>query len=312
MTLLAISAAFVGGVYTGLRLHLPVSALLVFALAVALLVVLLHSLKRGAAPAVLLMFLVLGALRVASFGGEPGPGLAPYHDLGVLDVQGVVVADPEASRTVARLRLAVDRVRAGNGWVEASGDVWVTLRETAGLVQERDSPYVRYGDRLLLSGAIEAPPELDGFDYPAYLARQGIGSVMSFPRVTLLEEGEGSAFLLRIHGLRRALADALSRAVPEPQAALGQALLLGIRDDLPDALVDRFRETGTSHLLAISGLHLGFILGLGLAASQWVFGRRGQYYLIAPLVLMWLYALLAGMSPSVVRAAIMGTVYLAA
>jgi len=294
MTLLAISAAFVGGVFLGLQLHLPASALVMFALAAVLLAVLLHSFGRRAAPAALLMLVVLGALRVASFGGEPVlPLWKDYHDGGVLELQGVVVADPEASGTVTRLRLAVERVRVGSfppaeGWVEASGDVRVTLRETADLVLQRDRPYVRYGDRLLLRGVLEAPPELEGFDYPAYLARMGIGSVMSFPKVTLLEEGEGSAFLLRLQGLRRALAGALARAVPEPQASLGQALLLGLRENLPDGLVERFRETGTSHLLAISGLHLGILLGLGLAASQWVFGRRGQYYLIAPLVLMWL------------------------
>ena len=81
---------------------------------------------------------------------------------------------------------------------------------------------------------------------------------------------------------------------------------------MPEDLVERFRATGTSHLLAISGLHLGIILGLGLGASRWLFGRRGQYYLLAPLALMWAYAALAGMSPSVARAAIMGSVYLAA
>jgi len=56
--------------------------------------------------------------------------------------------------------------------------------------------------------------------------------------------------------------------VPEPQAAVGQALLLGLRDDLPDDLVEKFRVTGTFHLLAISGLHVGILLGLSLAVSQ--------------------------------------------
>ena len=77
-------------------------------------------------------------------------------------------------------------------------------------------------------------------------------------------------------------------------------------------MVDRFRETGTSHILAISGLHIGVLLGLSLVASQWLLGRRRHIYLIAPLLLIWLYALVSGMSPSVTRAAIMGSVYLAA
>ena len=89
-------------------------------------------------------------------------------------------------------------------------------------------------------------------------------------------------------------------------------MLLGVRDNIPDDVVEDFRATGTSHLLAISGLHVGILLAIALGISTRVFGRRHYYYLIAPLVAIWLYALLAGMSPSIGRAAIMSTVPLAA
>ena len=135
---------------------------------------------------------------------------------------------------------------------------------------------------------------------------------MLFPKFSLLGEREGAPFYRWLHGLRRSLGDSLADAVPEPQASMGLALLLGMRDTLPEEMVEEFWKTGTSHLLAISGLHVGILLGLSLAVSWRVFGRRRQYYLVAPLLLMWLYALMAGMSPSVARAAIMGSVYLAA
>ena len=93
---------------------------------------------------------------------------------------------------------------------------------------------------------------------------------------------------------------------------MGQALLLGNRDNLPDDLLEDFRVTGASHLLAISGLHMTVVLGIVLAVSSWVVGRRRQFYLMPPLAAMWGYALLAGMPPSATRAAIMGTVFLAA
>ena len=224
----------------------------------------------------------------------------------------MVVSDPEAAGTAIRFRLRADRINLGNDWTQITGDVLVTMRESMELARRRDSPYVRYGDRLLLDGALEAPPELEGFDYPAFLARQGIGSVMSLPAGGLLDEGQGISFYRWLYTLRRDIAASLAEAVPEPQASVGQALLLGIRDNLPDDLVESFRATGTSHLLAISGLHVGILLGLSLAASAWAFGRRGQYYLFAPLVLVWLYAFIAGISPSVARAAIRGSVYLAA
>jgi competence protein ComEC len=180
------------------------------------------------------------------------------------------------------------------------------------LIELRDAPCVRYGDRLRLNGPLTLPPDLDEFDSPAYLARQGIGSVMSFPDVTLLNEGEGGQFTRWLFGIRRRMAASLAKSVPEPQSSFGQTLLLSIRDNVPDDIVDYFRRTGTSHLLAISGLHVGVLLLMALRISTYVFGRRRQIYLIAPLVAIWLYVLLAGISPSALRAAIMGSVYLAA
>ena len=312
MTLLALAAAFLVGVIIADRLDVAVSALGLFAVAFALLSVLLVSVRRTAMPALLLLLLVLGALRVELYADDAASALAAYHSRRPLEVRGVVVGDPEAAGTATRFRLAVDQVRPKEDWVPASGDVLVTLREFAELVRTRERPYLRHGDRLLLEGALQSPPAFEEFDYPAYLARQGIGSVMSFPQATLLNEGEGNPFYRWLYGVRRSIADSLAEVVPEPQASLGQAVLLGIREHLPPDLVEKFRATGTSHLLAISGLHVGILLGLSLAMSQWALGRRRQTYLIAPLVLMWLYALIAGMSPSVARAAIMGSVYLPA
>ena len=224
----------------------------------------------------------------------------------------MVVDDPEAAGSAMRLRLRVDRVRADDVWTEESGDALVTLMAPAQLARQRDAPLLRYGDRLLLEGALKAPPQLEEFDYPAYLARQGIGSVMEFPTATLLDDGGGTAVRRWLHDARRDLADSLARVLPEPQAAVGQALLLGLRDGLDDELLDDFRATGTSHVLAISGLHVGIVLGVALAAGAWALGRRRQLYLLAPLLLVWIYALLSGMSPSATREAIMGSVYLAA
>ena len=224
----------------------------------------------------------------------------------------MVVSDPEWAGRATRLRMRVDGIRLDGHWKETSDEILVVVRESLIFWNQRDWPAFRYGDRLSLRGTLEPPPVLDEFDYPAYLARQGIGTVMSFPQVTFLEQDQGVAFYRWLYAARQRMAESLARVVPEPQASLGQALLLGLGDNIPEDLVDDFRATGTSHILAISGLHVGILLGVGLGLSQWLFGRRRQIYLLSPLLLMWLYALISGMSPSVTRAAIMGTVYLTA
>ena len=311
MTLLAVASAFLLGVFLGDRLDPPVSALLVFTSVALLVGLFLRRTGRSVFPAVLVLCVVIGGLRMALM-TDPTAELARYHAQSPVQVEGLALDDAGQAGSAMRFPVRVERVHSDGGWTEVEGTALVTARPSAQAAGRRDPPHMRYGDRLRLEGPLIAPPELDEFDYPAYLARQGIGSVMSFPSVTVLDEGEGGRLRSALFRVRRSLHESLDRSTPEPEASIGQALLLGMRDTIPDAVLDDFRATGTSHLLAISGLHVGILMALVLPMSARVFGRRRSLYLIVPLVAVWLYAVLAGLSPSVVRATIMGTVYLAA
>ena len=174
-------------------------------------------------------------------------------------------------------------------------------------------PAIASGDELYLEGEIDAPQPFSGFDYPQHLANQEIGSVMGNGRVTGVEQGVGGAPWLRwLHQVRDGAAESLAETLPEPQAALTQALLLGLRRGAPRNVSDMFRRSGTAYLLAISGLHVSIVLALGLGVAHWLLGRRRVLYLLMPLALMWGYVLLAGVPPSALRAGLMGSVYLLA
>ena len=308
-----LAAGFVGGLILGARWDVPTGAPAFFLVASLLLAALSVSIRRSVLPALALAALALGVLRAGSV-EPPGAELRPYHDLPRAEVQGVVTDDPTGSDTVLTFRLSVERLRPDNDsqWREVLGDVRVTARAPAALAGSRDAPFIRYGDRLYLTGGLQAPGHFGVFDFPAYLESQGIGTVMRFPDVELIGENGGRPFYRWLYSLRRDMARATSAVVPEPQASFGQAILLGIRDGLPDSLTERFRRAGTSHLLAISGLHVGILLALSVSASEFVVGRRRQLYLVIPLLAIWVYALISGASDSAMRAAIMGSVYIAA
>jgi len=309
--LLAVASAFLLGVFLGDWLAPPVSTLLLLTSGALLVALFLRRIGRSAFPAVLVLCVVIGGLRLAVM-TDSTTELARYHTVSAIQVEGLALDDAGPVGSAMRFPVRVERIISEGGWVEVEGTALVTVRPSAQATGRHDPPQIRYGDRLRLEGPLTAPPKLDEFDYPAYLARQGIGSVMSFPSVMALDEGQGGRLRSALFDVRRSLHTSLGRSTPEPAASLGQALLLGMRDTIPDAVLDDFRATGTSHLLAISGLHVGILMALVLPISARVFGRRRSLYLIVPLVAVWVYAVLAGMSPSVVRASIMGTVYLAA
>lgn len=326
MKLLYLTAAWVGGLLFGLLLDPPLWIILIPL--VALLPVVLLSLViarrfaetwaeiKGRKPFALFVTSLLAAIFllgvVRSANAESPPPLIPDDPEQSVRVDGIVTAPPEQLSNSLRFILQAHAIDAGDGWKDLDADLLVTARPTPELVSLRQEPHIRYGDRLTLKGALVEPPILDTFDYRDYLARQGIHLVMDFPTVQLMEQETGSPILSRIYDFRYSLANSLERALPEPQAAVAQTLLLGNRDNLSPELKENFRSTGTSHLLAISGLHVGVVLVLTMAFSAFLLGRKGPYFLLVPLLALWGYAVLSGMSPSVVRAAIMGTIYLAA
>ena len=310
MTLLILSCGWVAGTYLAATHDPPILPLLLFLFASVILAPLLTTWRLPVpVPPLLPLVVVLAMIRVALPGGGDLE-LDGYHNLGPVQVDGIVDDDPEANGATSRLRLRVHRVAVDDVWAHESEHILVTLTAPQEMAQDRAPPFFRYGDRLLLIGQLEPPPEIEEFDYPGYLARQGIGSVMGFPTVTLVDQDGGSVLRRWLYDVRHDLANSLEKTLPEPHAAFGQALLLGLRDGLDADVLDAFRRTGTSHVLAISGLHIGIVLSAGLSLGAWTIGRRRHLYLLAPLLLIWVYALLAGMSPSVTRAAIMGSVYL--
>ncbi|MBI4216812.1 MAG: DNA internalization-related competence protein ComEC/Rec2 [Chloroflexi bacterium] len=115
-----------------------------------------------------------------------------------------------------------------------------------------------------------------------------------------------------LYGLRQRLSQGLASSLPEPQASLAQAMLLGQRGQLPEDLKDAFARSGTSHLVAISGQNLTILLGLLVAAAVWAWGRHRPHYFVLGLAAIWGYSLLTGLAPPVVRAAIMGSLWLLA
>ncbi|MCY4112391.1 MAG: ComEC/Rec2 family competence protein [Chloroflexi bacterium] len=109
--------------------------------------------------------------------------------------------------------------------------------------------------------------------------------------------------------LRRHVDASIRSALPEPHASLLSAMLVGIRQRLPDELRDDFLTSGLIHIVAISGFNITLIALWVRRLAGWGLGRYGVGLAA---VLLPLYAVLAGAEPGVIRAAIMGDLVLVA
>jgi competence protein ComEC len=294
----------VAGIFLGSKIDLPWLALLFALIPFAFVPFFPNSRKTLIVAGLCLLALLGGGLRFSSsLPPVDEHSLSFYNDKGTVEIQGMVAEEPDIRDRYCLLTFSASEIVVNVEGIDVSGRA---------LIRVPRYPAYDYGDVLKLTGELETPSQSGDFDYRTYLARQGIYSLVYYPQIEVVDHGQGIKPLQWIYSARERLAASLARALPEPQGSLAQAILLGLRGNIPDSLHEAFSRTGTAHLLAISGLHISIVIGLLLSLFTFLFGRQHSVHIWLTLALIWLYALLAGMHPPIVRAAIMGSLFLIA
>lgn len=248
----------------------------------------------------LALCLVLGAVRgAAAIPDLSGGHVAAWIDAGPVALRGTIARPPDRRDRGTDYVVAVDGVRRGEAgaWEAARGLV---------LAQASRFPARAVGDRVLVTGTLEAASDGPGFDYRAYLAQRGIHALVRRPGMATLERGHAHAVRRALDALRDRARGVLNASLPEPAAGLAIGILLGDARGIPRPLDDAFRVTGTTHIIAISGSNIALLVAMLSATLGRVLGRSRA----APATLgcVALYTVLVGADPAVVRAALMGSV----
>lgn len=167
------------------------------------------------------------------------------------------------------------------------------------------------GDRVSVACSLEAPEPFDGFAYDQYLAIRGVYATcrVSDP-LLLLTPGVSRSVSTTLTRTRMVFIRAIARVFPEPQATLLAGLLVGDAQ-FSDAWRDRFLATGTSHIVAASGFNVSIVVLVGFTVLTFLGMRRQHAFWVLALAIVS-YVVLAGCSPAVVRAGVMGGLVLLA
>ena len=152
------------------------------------------------------------------------------------------------------------------------------------------------------------------FDYALYLRSLRITQTMTCENVTVFEvrpfrKAPLSFIINRVYLARESFLSRLTAQTDPDTGGLIRAIMFGDKGSLDEDVLEAFRKNGTAHILAVSGLHIGFIYGFILKLWRW---RRGWTFLLFNTVFFLLYAAAAGFSPSVTRAVIMVLLHIAA
>ncbi len=303
---------FVSGIWIGRSIHIP--DMLLFLIAsiffIAGLVVYLKNYHQ------LSWIIVAGALFMVGFfriGLEisdiAANDVGQFNDLGErVGIKGEIIREPDIRSDKTLLTVRADTIFMDDKKISVSGRVLVRLKYL--------SSGFSYADYISARGFLSTPFSArnpGSFDYRKYLANKKIGSILYISRpddVRLLQKQSGNIFLTKlVIPLRKYILNIFDNHIDSPQRALIAGFLIGEVRFIPPEVHQNFRDTGTLHLLAVSGSNVALVIGTVelILLLAWVPSR--QRHIIALFVII-IFSYLSYNQPSVVRASVMISLYL--
>ncbi len=176
---------------------------------------------------------------------------------------------------------------------------------------------VQYGDRVEVTGKLEQPGVIEGFDYGAYLSKDDIYYTLGFAQVEVLSSGQGDAIKAALFKIKNNFIEHAKRILPEPEASLLMGLIVAGRDALPKDIIEEFRRAGVVHIVVLSGFNITLIAEFLRRMFQKLFlvakmTRFAQSASLASILGVILFVIMTGGEATVVRAALMATIVIAA
>ena len=244
------------------------------------------------------------------------PALDPALEGKTVLVEGQVLDRPrQITQRQSRFLFHIERLNAGQGWSDFQGKARLSIYSTDFKVAS--------GERWQLAVRLKRPHGFSnpgGFDFEQWLFQQGIratGYVRQDPASNRLLAVTRVSVINRFRSRLMSAYDGMS--ADTPSLAIIRALTIGDRSALSASQWDVLRATGTSHLVAISGLHVSLVAGLVFWLARFVWMRCGHLVERCPaskvaavtaVIAALAYALLAGFGIPVRRALIMVSIFM--
>ncbi len=227
---------------------------------------------------------------------------------GRVSIVGTVVSEPDIRPTKTYLSVAAESLSFRGRTIAVSGEIRVRIAEASNAFNFRD--------QVAFTGFLNAPPEArnpGAFDYRRFLEIRGqhaICNLGSDDRIELRRSGAGEPLIRSlVSPLRTYIAEVFDRYLTPQHSALLRGFLIGDTRYIPKDIYNRFKDTGTLHVLAASGSNVGYVTIVLMFITQSLRIRRPYRYIPA-IIGVIIFSFLAYNQPSVVRASVMAVVAL--
>ncbi len=222
--------------------------------------------------------------------------------------EAIVITTPESKLKSWKMEAEIVRVKSSS-WQEVTGKILLYVSK------KKDSISLNYGDVILVKGS---PPPLQGpgnpheFDFRRFLSFRNIyhQQFIRTSDIKLVRHAEEKGFLYYASQARQHAASVIRKHLPRPrEQAIALALVLGVNDGLDNDLQNAYSASGAMHVLSVSGLHVSILYLVILFFLKPIQSKSWSKWVAAfvSILLLWFYAFITGLSPSVLRAVTMFT-----
>ncbi len=218
-----------------------------------------------------------------------------------ITLEGVVFAEPDVRDNAVRLYVRTDTSVYQHATSSVSAGVLIAAPAHA---------EIAYGDRIRATGKLELPEAFDTglgrqFDYPLYLAKDGILYELSFAKVERTGKNEGNPVQAAAIWMKQKFLEGLRLALPEPESGLAGGITVGDKRGPGTELSNIFRTTGLVHIVVLSGYNITLVMDFVRSLLQYA-PHSVQYGGLSFVVLFFI--LMSGGAASAVRAGAMALI----
>ena len=222
-----------------------------------------------------------------------------------LKIEAIVISSPEEKDYSYSYEIQVLKINGS----EKYKDIKLILNLKKG--KQKENVKLEYGDYITAKGEFEIPDtarNYGGFDYREYLKTKNIyGTIYVKEDIKMLDREKSSILGKFVYEIQNSIKNNMGETLPKETSDLCVGILIGIRDDLSEEVEKNFKDSNLTHMLAVSGSHITYII-LGITTLLSKTDKR--FSKIITILVLIFFMLLTGCTASVVRACIMGIIML--
>lgn len=178
-------------------------------------------------------------------------------------------------------------------------------------ILKRINTNLKYGQEIVVKGRFVEPDtrrNYKGFDYKDYLKTLNIYGTLEVEDIHLIRKNAVNTIFIKCNDLSNKIKSNINNYFNEKQQGIILGIILGDRSQISEEMKDDFSSSNISHVLAVSGMHLSYVILIFGFIFNNIFGRKFGIFLISLIILLYMF--ITGFSPSVVRAGITGILLL--